>query len=85
MKKYKPLTIVFYDFLQVFVYVSLFQSPTTTISEVTLSGLMKNIYFSCEKFYFYLCYWYAIKNIGSNVGIELGTPIFGVPHLVISF
>ena len=28
----------------------------------------------------YLCYWYAIKNIGaSNVGIaELGTPIFGV-------
>ena len=46
MKKYKPLTIVFYDFLQVFVYVSLFQSPTTTISEVTLSGLMAIAYIS---------------------------------------
>ena len=46
MKKYKPLTIVFYDFLQVFVYVSLFQSPTTTISEVTLSGLMDKLFIS---------------------------------------
>lgn len=81
MKKYKPLTIVFYDFLQVFVYVSLFQSPATTISEVTLSGLMAIAYISVvASFIAYLCYWYAIKNIGaSNVGIaELGTPIFGV-------
>lgn len=81
MKKYKPLTIVFYDFLQVFVYVSLFQSPTTTISEVTLSGLMAIAYISVvASFIAYLCYWYAIKQIGaSNVGIaELGTPIFGV-------
>lgn len=81
MKKYKPLTIVFYDFLQVFVYVSLFQSPMTTISEVTLSGLMAIAYISVvASFIAYLCYWYAIKNIGaSNVSIaELGTPIFGV-------
>ena len=81
MKKYKPLTIVFYDFLQVFVYVSLFQSPTTTFSEVTLSGLLAIAYISVvASFIAYLCYWYAIKQIGaSNVGIaELGTPIFGV-------
>ena len=81
MKKYKPLTIVFYDFIQVFVYVSLFQSPTTTFSEVTLSGLLAIAYISVvASFIAYLCYWYAIKQIGaSNVGIaELGTPIFGV-------
>lgn len=81
MKKYKPLTIVFYDFLSVFVYVSLFQSPTTTISEVTFNGLLAITYISVvASFIAYLCYWIAVKNIGAtNTGIvELGTPIFGV-------
>jgi len=81
MKKYKPLTIVFYDFLSVFVYVSLFQSPTTTISEVTFNGLLAITYISVvASFIAYLCYWVAVKNIGAtNTGIvELGTPIFGV-------
>ena len=81
MKKYKPLTIVFYDFLQVFAYVSLFQSPMTTISEVTFNGLLAIAYISVvASFIAYLCYWIAVKNIGAtNTGIaELGTPIFGV-------
>ena len=81
MRKYKPLTIVFYDFLQVFAYVSLFQSPMTTISEVTFNGLLAIAYISVvASFIAYLCYWIAVKNIGAtNTGIaELGTPIFGV-------
>ena len=81
MRKYKPLTIVFYDFLSVFVYVSLFQSPTTTISEVTFNGLLAITYISVvASVIAYFCYWIAVKNIGaSNTGIaELGTPIFGV-------
>jgi|TARA_Y100000296_G_C5161934_1_gene252380 drug/metabolite transporter (DMT)-like permease len=81
MRKYKPLTIVFYDFLQVFVYVSLFQSPMTTLSEVTFNGLLAITYISVvASFIAYLCYWIAVKNIGAtNTGIaELGTPIFGV-------
>ncbi len=81
MKKYKPLTIVFYDFLQVFVYVSLFQSPMTTFSEVTFNGLLAIAYISVvASFIAYLCYWIAVKNIGAtNTSmIELGTPIFGV-------
>ena len=56
MKKYKPLTIVFYDFLQVFVYVSLFQSPMTTFSEVTFNRLL-GPYISVGKVLWYLCYW----------------------------
>jgi DME family drug/metabolite transporter len=81
MKKYKPLTIVFYDFLQVFVYVSLFQSPMTTISEVSFNGLLAITYISVvASVIAYFCYWIAVKNIGaSNTGmVELGTPIFGV-------
>ena len=81
MKKYKPLTIVFYDFLQVFVYVSLFQSPMTTLSEVTFNGLLAIAYISVvASFIAYFCYWIAVKNIGAtNTGlVELGTPIFGV-------
>jgi drug/metabolite transporter (DMT)-like permease len=81
MRKYKPLTIVFYDFLSVFVYVSLFQSPTTTISEVTFNGLLAITYISVvASVIAYFCYWIAVKNIGaSNTGmVELGTPIFGV-------
>lgn len=81
MRKYKPLTIVFYDFLSVFVYVSLFQSPMTTISEVTFNGLLAITYISVvASVIAYFCYWIAVKNIGaSNTGIaELGTPIFGV-------
>ena len=81
MRKYKPLTIVFYDFLSVFVYVSLFQSPTTTISEVTFNGLLAITYISVvASVMAYFCYWIAVKNIGaSNTGmVELGTPIFGV-------
>jgi len=81
MRKYKPLTIVFYDFLSVFVYVSLFQSPMTTISEVTFNGLLAITYISVvASVIAYFCYWIAVKNIGAtNTGIaELGTPIFGV-------
>ena len=81
MRKYKPLTIVFYDFLSVFVYVSLFQSPMTTISEVTFNGLLAITYISVvASVMAYFCYWIAVKNIGaSNTGmVELGTPIFGV-------
>ena len=81
MRKYKPLTIVFYDFLSVFVYVSLFQSPMTTISEVTFNGLLAITYISVvASVIAYFCYWIAVKNIGaSNTGmVELGTPIFGV-------
>ncbi len=81
MRKYKPLTIVFYDFLSVFVYVSLFQSPMTTLSEVTFNGLLAITYISVvASFIAYICYWIAVKNIGAtNTGlVELGTPIFGV-------
>ncbi len=81
MKKYKPLTIVFYDFLQVFVYVSLFQLPTVTISELNLHNLLAILYLAVvASFIAYLCYWTAVKNIGaSNSGIfELATPIIGV-------
>jgi drug/metabolite transporter (DMT)-like permease len=81
MKKYKPLTIVFYDFLQVFVYVSLFQLPTVTISELNPHNLLAILYLAVvASFIAYLCYWTAVKNIGaSNSGIfELSTPIIGV-------
>jgi len=81
MKKYKPLTIVFYDFLQVFVYVSLFQLPTVTISELNPHNLLAVLYLAVvASFIAYLCYWTAVKNIGaSNSGIfELATPIIGV-------
>lgn len=81
MKKYKPLTIVFYDFLQVFVYVSLFQLPTVTISELNPNNLLAILYLAVvASFIAYLCYWTAVKNIGaSNTGIfELATPIIGV-------
>ena len=81
MRKYKPLTIVFYDFLSVFVYVSLFQSPMTTLSEVTFNGLLAITYISVvASVIAYFCYWIAVKNIGAtNTGlVELGTPIFGV-------
>jgi drug/metabolite transporter (DMT)-like permease len=81
MKKYKPLTIVFYDFLQVFVYVSLFQLPTVTISELNPHNLLAILYLAVvASFIAYLCYWTAVKNIGaSNSGIfELATPIIGV-------
>ena len=67
--------------LDVFVYVSLFQSPITTISEVTFNGLLAITYISVvASFIAYFCYWIAVKNIGaSNTGmVELGTPIFGV-------
>jgi len=86
MKKYKPLTIVFYDFLQVFIYVSLFQLPTVTVSELTTNGLLAILYISVvASFIAYLCYWTAVKNIGAtNTGIfELATPIFGVSLAVL--
>ena len=81
MRKYKPLTIVFYDFLSVFVYCALLQSPSIIFAELTFNGLLAVIYLSVvASFIAYLCYWTAVKNIGaSNTGVfELGTPIFGV-------
>jgi len=71
MKKYKPLTIVFYDFLQVFIYVSLLQSPATTISQLTTHNLLAILYIAIVASYIaYLCYWTAIKYIGaSNAGV----------------
>jgi drug/metabolite transporter (DMT)-like permease len=81
MKKYKPLTIVFYDFIQVFIYVSLFQLPTVTISELNPNNLLAILYLAVvASFIAYICYWTAVKNIGaSNTGIfELATPIIGV-------
>ena len=81
MKKYKPLTIVFYDVLQVFIYVSLFQLPTVTISELNPNNLLAILYLAIVATYIaYLCYWTAVKNIGaSNASLfELATPIFGV-------
>ena len=71
MKKYKPLTIVFYDFLQVFVYISLLQSPATTISQLTTHNLLAILYIAIVASYIaYLCYWTAIKYIGaSNAGV----------------
>lgn len=81
MKKYKPLTIVFYDFLQVFVYVSLFQSPAITFAELNPHNLLAILYLAVvASFIAYLCYWTGVKNIGaSNAGmLELATPIIGV-------
>ncbi|MBC8428437.1 DMT family transporter [bacterium] len=81
VKKYKALTIVFYDFLQVFVYVSLFQLPTVTIAELNPHNLLAILYLAVvASFIAYLCYWTGVKNIGaSNSGmIELATPIIGV-------
>ena len=81
MRKYKPLTIVFYDFLSVFVYCALLQSPSVIFTELTLNGLLAVTYISIvASFIAYFCYWTAVKNIGaSNTGVgELGTPIFGV-------
>ena len=62
MKKYKPLTIVFYDFLQ---------SPATTISQLTTHNLLAILYIAIVASYIaYLCYWTAIKYIGaSNAGV----------------
>ena len=81
MRKYKPLTIVFYDFLSVFVYCALLQSPSVIFAELTLNGLLAVTYISVvASFIAYFCYWTAVKNIGaSNTSVgELGTPIFGV-------
>ena len=81
MKKYKPLTIVFYDVLQVFIYVSLFQLPTVTISELNPQNLLAILYLAVVASYIaYSCYWTGVKYIGAtNAGlIELGTPIFGI-------
>ena len=81
VKKYKPLTIIFYDFLAVFVYCSLLQSPMVTISELNPNNLLAILYLAIVATYIaYLCYWTAVKNIGaSNTGIfELATPIIGV-------
>ena len=80
MKKYKPLTIVFYDFLQVFIYTSVLQSPSVTISELTLNNFLVILYLALVASYCaYLLYWTAVKSIGAtNAGmIELATPIFG--------
>ena len=56
MKKYKPLTIVFYDVLQVFIYVSLFQLPTVTISELNPNNLLAILYLAIVATYIaYLC------------------------------
>jgi len=81
MRKYKPLTIVFYDFLSVFVYCALLQSPSVIFAELTLNSLLAVTYISVvASFIAYFCYWIAVKNIGaSNTSVgELGTPIFGV-------
>ncbi len=70
-KKYKPLTLVFYDFVQVFIYASLLQSPATTIAELNAHNLLAILYTAVVASYIaYLCYWTAIKYIGaSNAGI----------------
>jgi len=81
MKKYKPLTIVFYDFLSVFIYCSLLQSPAVTFTELNPNNILAILYLAIVASYIaYSCYWVGVKNIGAtNAGlIELGTPIFGV-------
>ena len=81
VKKYKPLTIIFYDFLAVFVYCSLLQSPMVTISELNPHNLLAILYLAVVASYIaYSCYWTGVKYIGAtNAGlIELGTPIFGI-------
>ena len=84
MKKYNPLTIVFYDFLACFIYTSLLQAPSVTIAELTVGwpfSILAIVYFGVVASYIaYFLYWTAVKNIGAtNTGIgELATPIFGV-------
>ena len=84
MKKYNPLTIVFYDFLACFIYTSLIQAPSVTIAEVSVGwpfSIFAIAYFGVVASYIaYFLYWTAVKNIGAtNTGIgELATPIFGV-------
>ena len=84
MKKYDPVTMVFYDFLACFIYTSLMQWPSTTIAEVSIGypfSLVAIAYFGVMASYVaYFLYWTSVKNIGAtNTGIgELGTPLFGV-------
>ncbi len=84
MKKYDPVTMVFYDFLACFIYTSLMQWPSTTIAEVSIGypfSLVAIVYFGVMASYVaYFLYWTSVKNIGAtNTGIgELGTPLFGV-------
>ena len=84
MKKYDPVTMVFYDFLACFIYTSLKQWPSTTIAEVSIGypfSLVAIAYFGVMASYVsYFLYWTSVKNIGAtNTGIgELGTPLFGV-------
>jgi drug/metabolite transporter (DMT)-like permease len=84
MKKYDPVTMVFYDFLACFIYTSLMQWPSTTIAEVSIGypfSLVAIIYFGVMASYVaYFLYWTSVKNIGAtNTSIgELGTPLFGV-------
>ena len=84
MKKYNPVTMVFYDFLACFIYTSLMQWPSTTIAEVSIGypfSLVAIAYFGVMASYVaYFLYWTSVKNIGAtNTGIgELGTPLFGV-------
>ena len=84
MKKYNPVTMVFYDFLACFIYTSLMQWPSTTIAEVSIGypfTLVAIVYFGVMASYVaYFLYWTSVKNIGAtNTGIgELGTPLFGV-------
>jgi len=84
LKKYNPVTMVFYDFLACFIYTSLMQWPSTTIAEVSIGypfSLVAIIYFGVMASYIaYFLYWTSVKYIGvTNTGIgELATPIFGV-------
>ena len=84
MKKYDPVTMVFYDFLACFIFTSLMQWPSTTIAEVSIGypfSLVAIAYFGVMASYVaYFLYWTSVKNIGAtNTGIgELGTPLFGV-------
>lgn len=84
MKKYDPVTMVFYDFLACFIYTSLMQWPSTTIAEVSIGypfSLVAIVYFGVMASYVaYFLYWTSVKNIGAtNTSIgELGTPLFGV-------
>ena len=84
MKKYDPVTMVFYDFLACCIYTSLMQWPSTTIAEVSIGypfSLVAIAYFGVMASYVaYFLYWTSVKNIGAtNTGIgELGTPLFGV-------
>ena len=84
LKKYNPLTMIFYDFLACFIYTSLMQWPSTTIAEISIGypfSLVAIIYFGVMASYIaYFLYWTSVKYIGAtNTGIgELATPIFGV-------